>query len=166
VAAAEKDHPIHKVPVPIPAETFPSIIALAFQSAAEYTGYTRNGLSKPVVVIIKDSALSQILKIPEDGTARGIYSHQTNTVYLGESIQNIPAIIAAGLLVHEFVHYFQYANGFDFSQCDQRKAAEAQSYKAQDAFLKQFGFPVTWQWPNLGSCESEIQPDEQTRITF
>ena len=161
---AAEDHPIHKVPVPIPSEAFPTIIAFAYQSAMEITGYDRNDFVKPGITVIPDSVMSQILKVPNNNQAYALYSYETNTIYINETSHKIPPILTAGLLVHEFVHYLQFANGVDFTICQQRKAAEVEAYKVQDMFLRKMGFPVNWQWPNLGMCEQEI--DQSYTVNF
>jgi hypothetical protein len=70
-----------------------------------------------------------------------------NVVYVHEKIQTLlndgsdpRSVLAASIIVHEFVHYLQAASrGFAPYDCDEALKLEREAYQAQNAYLASYG---------------------------
>ncbi len=151
-----EENPFASYVPPLSEKDFQEIVSISFEGALRLTDYTPNGHVTPLVQIVPDSVIQVSLGCKENCGVQGLYAPETNTIYVGESVIGIPGILAAGLFVHEIVHYLQYVNDVDFSVCESRRDAEVEAYKTQDAFLRHFGFNPTWEWPAREACEGRV----------
>jgi hypothetical protein len=77
-----------------------------------------------------------IFEEKSNGSVMGIFDHDTNNIYLNQSIRALDQKIQDSILVHELVHYMQFQNNLPYTCLGQ---LEELAYKVQSQWLIENG---------------------------
>jgi hypothetical protein len=91
-----------------------------------------SGEDYPQVITI---ATDELVDMYGGEDTRGLYDRSKNVIYIADSISGVDL---TGLIIHEFVHFFQHESGNYFA-CP--GAMEKEAYAAQFEYADQMGSP-------------------------
>ena len=139
------------------ARRFGAMLTPTFDAAIRLSHYTAP--SRPTVALVQNGTVKDMINCKGTKCENlAVFNSETNSVYVEVSVLEIPDILARGLLVHEFVHFLQYVNGKSFKTCEDLVKVEKEAYQAQNDFLIENNYQITWEWPlltgNTKPCET------------
>jgi hypothetical protein len=126
----------------------PPVVALDYaQPALDYVMKHKDvaaPLRAPPIRFMDSSRLNYILNLRQSGIIDGVYMNDSKEIWLN-SEQTDP-VWRQGVLVHELVHYAQYAQRGDDFQIDGQTYLndEYEAFAIQRAFLLDNGFHDNW----------------------
>lgn len=119
-----------------PAEIEPEQVALLYSFAYGHVGFIPE--KNPVIRVV---ARETMCEVAERAECRMVAMERKGVVYLVDTL-DLRNALNRTILLHELVHYVQWAQLGEPDSCEERIRRERQAYEIQAKALSKIGYPV------------------------